>query len=93
MVEFGIFLLNLSRCEDLDVDQHLCHRKGLVVPLVPQSDLSQTVPHISQPHGSLSDNYLLAKFIHLVGEMQLITTLISACMHDAYSFSVTKQPF
>ena len=66
MVEFAIFLLDLVRCEDFDVDQHLSHWKGLVVPLVPQSDLSQSVPHAGQPHRSLSDHHLLAKFVPLV---------------------------
>ena len=66
MVEFGIFLLNLVRCEDFDVDQDLSVRKGLVVPLVPQSDLPQPVPHVRQSHRSLSDHHLLAKFVSLV---------------------------
>ena len=69
MVEFGIFLLNLVRCEDFDVDQDLSVRKGLVVPLVPQSDLSQAVPHAGQPHRSLSDHHLLAKFVPLVDKL------------------------
>ena len=75
MVEFGIFLLDLVRCEDFDVDQHLSHWKGLVVPLVPQSDLSQPVPHAGQPHGSLSDHHLLAKFVPLVDKLMCIGSL------------------
>ena len=75
MVEFCIFLLNLVRCEDFDVDQHLSHWKGLVVPFVPQSDLSQAVSNIGQPHSSLSDHHLLAKFISLVDKLMCIGSL------------------
>ena len=46
MVKFCILLLDLIRCEDFDVDQNLRHWKAPVVPLVPQSDLPQSVPHI-----------------------------------------------
>ena len=65
MAQFAIFLLDLIRCEDFDVDEHLSQWEGLVVPFVPQRNPSQTIPYIGKPHSSLSDYHLVAKFVSL----------------------------
>ena len=56
VVEFCVLLLNIIHGEDLDVNKHLCHMIRPDVTFVPQSDSSQTVPHIGQSHRPLSHN-------------------------------------
>ena len=56
VVEFCVLLLNIIHGEDLDVNKHLCHMIRSDVTFVPQSDSSQTVPHIGQSHRPLSHN-------------------------------------
>ena len=56
VVEFCVLLLNVIHGEDLDVNKHLCHMIRSDVTFVPQSDSSQTVPHIGQSHRPLSHN-------------------------------------